>query len=195
MFRELCGPETYKNVVVLTTFWDEVPTYEGVEREVELESKVFAKLVERGAQFMRHDHTVESARAVLRQIFPMPPTIIQIQKEMGIDGLSLIQTDVGSGRSKEVEKNIAEYKKKIADIRAEMATKMSNKAAREDFETELAELQSSLAGREREHAELKKGLNEERGQPEQNKGSWRLLRSFTGTERKKPKKIGSYYSR
>ena len=57
MFRELCGQEAYKNVVVLTTFWDEVPNDEGVEREAELESKVFAKLVEGGDQFMRFDHT------------------------------------------------------------------------------------------------------------------------------------------
>ena len=192
MFRELCGPEAYKNVVVLTTFWDEVPTYEGVEREAELESKVFAKLVEGGAQFMRLDHTVESARAVLRQILLMPPTIVQIQREMRIDGLSLIETVVGSGRSKEIEKNLAEYKKKIADITAEIATaKMGNKAAREELETELAELRSSLAGREREHAELKKGLNEESGQPELKKDYWRTFRS-SFTAREKLRKISSF---
>ena len=192
MFRELCGPEAYKNVVVLTTFWDEVPTYEGVEREAELESKVFAKLVEGGAQFMRLDHTVESARAVLRQILLMPPTIVQIQREMRIDGLSLIETVIGSGRSKEIEKNLAEYKKKIADITAEIATaKMRNKAAREELETELAELRNSLAGREREHAELKKGLNEESGQPELKKDYWRTFRS-SFTAREKLRKIRSF---
>ena len=166
IFRELCGPEAYKNVVVLTTFWDEVPTYEGVEREAELESKVFAKLVEGGAQFMRLDHTVESARAVLRQILLMPPTIVQIQREMRIDGLSLIETAVGSGRSKEIEKDLANYKKEIADLTEGMANltagiaRKSNKTARKILESAL---RNSLAEREREYAELKKGLNEKKG--------------------------------
>jgi hypothetical protein len=166
MFRELCGPEAYKNVVVLTTFWDEVPIDEGIEREAELESKFFAELVEGGAQFMRHDRTVESARTVLRHILPMPPTFIQIQKEMGIDALSLIETAVGSGRSKEIEKDLANYKKEIADLTAEMEnltvgiTKKSNRAARKNLETAL---RNSLAEREREYAELKKGVILERG--------------------------------
>jgi chromosome segregation ATPase len=55
------------------------------------------------------------------------------------------------------------YKKEIADLTAELArVKESSKAARQDFETELARLRDSLAGREREQAELKKDLDEER---------------------------------
>ena len=166
MFRELCGPEAYKNVVVLTTFWDEVPTYESVKREAELESKFFAKLVEGGAKFMRHDCTVESARTVLQHMLLLPPTFIQIQTEMGIDGLSLIETAVGSGRSKEIEKDLANYKKEIADLTEGMANltagiaRKSNKTARKILESAL---RNSLAEREREYAELKKGLNEKKG--------------------------------
>ena len=105
---------------------------------------------------MQHDHTFESTRTVLRlgHILPMPQ-VVQIQTEMRIDGLSLIETAVGSRHSKEIEKNIAKYKK-IADLKEEMATvKKSNKAPGLGLEMELAEI---LAGWEREHAEMKKGL-------------------------------------
>ena len=164
MFRELCGPAAYKNVVVLTTYWEQVPTHEvGVMREEQLKSKFFAKLVEGGAQFMRHDRTVESTRKVLRHILPMPPTITQIQTEIREEGLSLTETGAGSVRSKEVEEALAEYKKEIADLTTEMKTvKESNKALRQELEKELAEVQNSLAAREQEQAELKKGLDEER---------------------------------
>jgi uncharacterized protein involved in exopolysaccharide biosynthesis len=55
------------------------------------------------------------------------------------------------------------YKKEIADLTAELArVKESSKAARQEFETELATLRDSLARREREQAELKKDLDEER---------------------------------
>ena len=108
---------------------------------------------------MRHHHTVESARKVLRHILPMPPTIVQIQTEMGINGLSLIETAVGSGHSRELKKNLAKYKKdsELADL-----------SAKQEFERKRAKL-------EREHAKLKKGLDDERGQPEPKKGSWRQL--------------------
>ena len=164
MFRELCGPVAYKNVVVLTTYWDQVPTHEvGAKREAQLKSKFFAKLVEGGAQFMRHDGTVESTRKVLRHILPMPPTITQIQTEIRKGGESLMETAAGSVHSKEVEEAVANYKKGIADLTAEMATvKESNKTPRQELETELAELRNSLAEREREQAELKKGLDEGR---------------------------------
>ena len=112
---------------------------------------------------MRHHHTVESARKVLRHILPIPPTITQIQTEIRKEGKSLTETAAGSVHSKEVEKALAKYKKEIADLTAEMETvKESNKAARQELETELADLRNSLAGREREQAELKKGLDEER---------------------------------
>jgi len=164
MFRELCGQTAYKNVVVLTTYWDQVSTHEeGVRREAQLKSNFFAKLVEGGAHFMRHDRTVESARKVLRHILPMPPTVTQIQKEIREEGKSLTETAAGSVHSKEVEDALAKYKKEIVDLTAEMATvKENNKAARQELQTELTELRNSLAGREREQADLKNGLDEER---------------------------------
>ena len=168
IFRELCGPAAYKNVVVLTTFWDQVPTHEvGVRREEQLKSNFFAKLVEGGAQFMRHDRTVESTRKVLRHILPISPTITQIQTEIRKEGKSLMETAAGSLCSKEEEQVITRYKMEITDLAAEMATvKESNKAARQEIERELAELRNLLAIRERERerveAMLKKGLEEER---------------------------------
>ena len=164
MFRELCGAAAYKNVVVLTTYWDQLPSHEvGVIREAQLKSKHFAKLVEGGAQFMRHDRTLESAYKVLRHILPMLPTITQIQTEIRMEGKDITETAAGSVYSKEVEEVITQYKKQITDLTAEMAVvKESNKAAKQELETELAEVRNLLAGQEREQTKLKKGLDEER---------------------------------
>ena len=56
----------------------------------------------------------------------------------------------------------AEMHKEIADLTAELAVKEKGKSARKELETELAKLRDSLARREREQAELKKDLDEER---------------------------------
>ena len=54
-------------------------------------------------------------------------------------------------------------KKEMSDLTAELASvKERSKAARQEFEAELAKLRDSLAMREREQAELMKDLDEER---------------------------------
>ena len=167
IFQELCGPAAYKNVVILTTFWDEVPTDVGVMREEQLESRFFAKLAERGAQFMRHDHTVESTRKVLQHFLSIRPTVTQIQTEIRKEGKSLTETAAGSVCREDVEIVLAHCKKEIPELTAEMATvKKSNKTVRQKLEMELAGLRNLLAVHERERergqAALRKGLDEER---------------------------------
>ena len=157
MFQKLCGPQAYKNVVVLTTLWNQVSHEIGVRKEAQLMSSVFAELVEGGAKFMRHDNTVESTRKVLSHILPMPPIITQIQTEIRKEGKSFSETSVGAVLSEEVEKAIAKYKKEMDCLKAEMAAlKESNNAPRQELEKDLAMLQDSLDAREREHAKLKK---------------------------------------
>jgi hypothetical protein len=156
MFRGLCGEEAYKNVVVLTTHWDQLPTNEGVGREEQLESKYFKELVAGGARFMRHDCTIESALQVLRHILPMPPTVTQIQKEIREEGKCLGDTAAGSVNSEKVERELAKCKKEITDLTAEMVTlKENNKAARQELEAERAELRKALARLEGMKSKLK----------------------------------------
>ena len=166
MFGELCGPAAFKNVVVLTTYWDQLPTDKpemGVQREGQLKSKFFKKLVDGGANFMRHDCTVESTRKVLRHILPMPPTITQIQTEIRKEGKSLSETSAGTVRSKEVEEAIAKYKKEIEDLKEKLvAVEENNNNARQEFEEDIAKLRKSLDARKQEQEELKMGLDEER---------------------------------
>ena len=116
---------------------------------------------------MQHGRTVESTRTVLRHILQMTPTNIQIQTEMRNDGLSLIETAVGSGLSKEIEKNLAtcnENRARFTEMRRVNNTEMRrvNKGNQDAGESSI--VLAELLKWEREHAELKKGLNYKRGQ-------------------------------
>ena len=96
LFQKLCGADTFKNVLVLTTFWDQVSPTVGGQREEELRSKFFKTVVDGGARFMRHDRTAGSAHAVLSYIISgMAPVVTQIQTEMGLEGKPLINTAAG----------------------------------------------------------------------------------------------------
>ena len=110
MIRSLCGTDGFKNVVVLTTFWDQVRLEEATMRENVLKSRFFKTLVDGHARFMRHDQTVESTRHVLSHIYTLTPTILQIQQEIRAGGKRLEDTAAGSVHRTELERMIAKHR-------------------------------------------------------------------------------------
>lgn len=142
MFKGLCGTD-FQNVIVLTTFWDQVDPNKGLRRENELKSN-FNDIVAKGGHFMRHNHTDESARQVLGWI---------LQKEIG-EGKGLEDTNAKYVRQEEVDRLIIKHKQEVANIRAEM------EAVKENYKEAIKEL-----GEER--AKLQKGLESERKSREQ----------------------------
>ena len=155
---------TYKNVVVLTTFWDQVEAEVGARREAQLQSNFFKELLQGGALFTRNDRTSKSAIALLNHVVnKLAPVTTQIQIEMGKEGKSLIDTVAGGVQQEEIARIVAKHKKEIADLRAELDTiKQSNVAARRELEQERAKLRQQLARWENEKAQLKEGIDKER---------------------------------
>jgi len=163
MFRNLCGTDSYQNVIILTTFWDCVNFAKGEEREGQLKTKAFGDILTGGGRFMRHDRTKESALRVLEQIIPLPPTNLKIVEEIRVHGKTLEETAAGSVQSKEVEALIEKHKKELNDIRDEMkeAHRKGDQALKELME-ERDNLVKKLEHWEDEQVKLKKGLEEEK---------------------------------
>jgi len=163
MFRNLCGTETYKNVVVVTTFWDNVSLepQAAAKREEELKSTAFKALVDGGARFMRHDRTPQSAQKVLQHILTLlPATVLQIQKEIRLDGRSLENTSAGSVYRKEMKKILAKHTREVEELKLELAAvSESNLILKQELEEERARLQRELARWETEMLTLKNGLD------------------------------------
>ncbi|CAA7267408.1 unnamed protein product [Cyclocybe aegerita] len=151
-----------QNVVVLTTFWDQLPSEEeGIKREGQLKARFFKDLVDGGACFMRHDRSIESACRVLTHIFMLVPAIAQIQTEIRIEGKMLEDTSAGSVLREEVERIIAKHRKEVAELKAEIETiREGERAMRGELEEERVKLQQALVRWENERSELKKGLAE-----------------------------------
>jgi len=138
MFKDLCGTETYKNVVVLTTFWDQISTMdEGARREELLKSRFLKELVEGSASFMRYDHTLESARCVLRHIFTLPGD--QVQKDIAVGPTATShKSEVESIR--EEMKRIRYQLQQQGETILELTNDMNNaKTALEEVKQEVAE--------------------------------------------------------
>ncbi|KAF8907865.1 hypothetical protein CPB84DRAFT_1767762 [Gymnopilus junonius] len=152
MFKSLCGSGTFKNVVVLTTFWDQITEKKGSEREAEL----------------KRTSSALYALRVLAHIFTFTPSVVRIQEEIRVEGKSLENTEAGSLHREEVQRAIEEHNKQMAELREELdAVKQSNIVAKLQLELAQEKLQRNLDRWEHERSELKRGLEEERKAREQ----------------------------
>ena len=112
---------------------------------------------------MRYDRTIEGARRVLKHIFTLAPTNVQIQHEIRVEGKSLEDTAAGSVHREEVERIIAKHRAELAELKTEMAKLMvQNAAFRRELEAEKAQARQHLIRWEKEKSELKNGLVEVR---------------------------------
>ena len=53
IFEQLCGPDALKNVIITTTFWDQVNTDIGLKREAQLKSEFWAGMIAQGCRVAR----------------------------------------------------------------------------------------------------------------------------------------------
>ncbi|KAF8136874.1 hypothetical protein K438DRAFT_1508351, partial [Mycena galopus ATCC 62051] len=125
MFRKLCGDDALKNVVVVTTRWDDVQEKDrGAmgEREKELmetPGQFFEPLIAAGGRFLRHDNTAGSARRIMEVFLEKDPIALQIQLEMR-DGKKLEETAAGSELVAEMKKLMDKHTSEMKDLKAEM---------------------------------------------------------------------------
>ncbi|KAJ4480259.1 lipoxygenase [Lentinula aciculospora] len=160
MFQNLCGTNAYRNIVVLTTFWDRVSMLEGAKREGQLQSMYFSDIVVGGALFMRHDRTARSAAEVLAHILTLRPTNLQIQEEIRVGGKALEDTAAGSVHREEIERIMAKYREEVSNLSKEIsAMKQDNNVLMRELEEEKSEVQQHLKRWESEKAQLKRGLD------------------------------------
>ncbi|KAG6331875.1 hypothetical protein ID866_7218 [Astraeus odoratus] len=87
MFKELCGKDNFKNVVLVTTMWDELRTdlQLGTQREEELVREFWQPMIRLGSTTHRFDGTEECAWNIINSIPVLQPTErqpLQIQPEM-----------------------------------------------------------------------------------------------------------------
>ena len=138
MFQELCGEETYRNVVLVTGMWDTISSEVGDSRERELASKeiFFKPVLQKGARMMRHDNTRESALKIIRSLVGMAPVTLRIQAELGGGG-DIMQTSIYKEIHGVMLELVVQRKKRLDALMAEMAEAERN--GDEETQEELGE--------------------------------------------------------
>ncbi|KAF7983574.1 hypothetical protein HWV62_21174 [Athelia sp. TMB] len=97
LFQKLCGNRAARNVILVTTMWDEVDEEVGERREAELRDTFWRSMGAHKFQTARFSHTPESAWSILgSSTGHFRPVKLQIQEEMVDKGISLSKTTAGS---------------------------------------------------------------------------------------------------
>ncbi|KAI5993981.1 hypothetical protein EDD15DRAFT_2196406 [Pisolithus albus] len=98
IFKEMCGKDYFKNVIFVTTMWDEVSEEVGSERKQDLRSDFWREMINLGSTSHRFQGTTESAWKIINFLSDSRTAErrrLQIQREMVDDHLPLQLTAAG----------------------------------------------------------------------------------------------------
>jgi len=171
MFRDLCGETTLKNVVIVTNMWNKVSLEEGEARETQLATtnQFFKPALDKQAQLLRHDNTLESTRIILRYLISNNPLALRIQEELVDERKDLSQTDAGAALNRELLESEAKYQQELCQMKKEMEAAVQGRD--EETRAELAEeynrLENEMKKIQEESKNLASHYNEKTAQLEQ----------------------------
>lgn len=122
VFKDLCGESNLKNVVLVTTMWDEVGDQSvGSRREEELLSSFWKDMICLGSHTCRFQGTPESAWEIINGLdldgSRQMRTPLQIQQEMVDRGLSLPETTAAKTLLRSLVQLAGEVKKAWGKLR------------------------------------------------------------------------------
>ena len=155
MFQKLCGQDSFKNVIIVTTMWDRVTLVEGQQREQELMlgDDLFKALVDGGATMARHDGNRLALDVI--QDLSHSDTIAQIVRELVIEEKSLLDTEAGMELQSEVRNVLQKHQEDLRVLEDEIreAKLQSDKRTEEEA---AADRRKTLEDVAKLHRELEK---------------------------------------
>jgi len=129
MFQRLCGDSGLKNVILATTMWDTASTQQEinkfVEREQELKSDFWNRMIERGSQVRRYYNDRETGEQLIRELVRHEPVPLDIQYELVVEHKNLVDTAAGSYIDEGLEQLHQKYQKDLDEYFRMMETSKS----------------------------------------------------------------------
>jgi hypothetical protein len=175
MFRKLCGPDCFSNIVLATSFWSRVDQEVGARREAELKDteEFWGGMIRRGSEVIRLPNSRTEMVLLLVRLAQKKKIDLQIQHELVEHGLSITETEAGAS-SKDVqalqglheeymqrlERMSRERREELKrqQLELEELRKLHDKA----FEEQLRKDKEELERAQREHEETLRMAEEQR---------------------------------
>ena len=194
MFRKLCGPECFQNIILATTFWDDVPADLGGEREQELKEndEFWGKMVKKGSEVVRLGTDKESGMELLMEIAKKQKITLQSQHEMVDENKSARETAAAQSIHEEIQRQKEEFERRIEEQRLENERKLRAQAIMREEALERERKHAAEMAKERAMREAMEKAREEaawRAEYEQKQKDLREQKEAAEKEKRRQEEI------
>ncbi|KAH8800296.1 P-loop containing nucleoside triphosphate hydrolase protein [Xylogone sp. PMI_703] len=134
MLQRLCGDRGLSSVILATTMWGALESTEsgkeiGLQREQELRKpKFWGSMIERNSEIVRHDGTVDSARAIIGLLVDRGrDVVLDIQVQLVDENKTLDETSAGRYLHRELLEARKRFEREMADYKESMEVAIQEK--------------------------------------------------------------------
>ena len=125
--------------------WGKITPEVGEARERQLSTLFFKPAIDKGAQFLRHVETVETAHAVIRAILGNHPLALQIQEELVDQQMEFSQTAAGQEIRRALDEHAEKLEDKIKELQSELEdAEKKERETQQELEEEVRRLRERL---------------------------------------------------
>lgn len=162
IFKRICGEEALKNVLLVTSRWNEVDEATGADRERELRERIWAYMLGHGSCMSRFHGDRSSAVTLASQLLIKDPVVLRLQHEMIDEGKNLNDTTAGSFVDAGLEKLREEYLGKIEALEnLKRELKESDRVMKRQMQAEWERERARLRKTEEQQVSLRRDVYEE----------------------------------
>ena len=148
MFEELCGKNSFKNVILTTTMWNDVDEETGASREGELKGIYWKAMVERGSSTGRFEGTRDSAFRLIAPLLDDAITRSRLLLQKDLADLDLRLSEMHAGQT--IRSQIKEFARQQQDLGHQIREELKRPTSAASFQLlteeyeELKKTSSSL---------------------------------------------------
>lgn len=133
MFKELCGEDAYKHIVLATSMWgkEDGDTAKGRERELVDKGGFWSTMQQRGSAVMRWLGESDTAHAIIEHLLVARSrhgvVALKIQRELVDEGKTLVDTSAGQEVNRELSELRGKMERELRRIDEENRVAMTSK--------------------------------------------------------------------
>ena len=116
IFKKICGQLALKNVLLVTTRWNEVDEAVGASREKQLREDFWAYMLSNGSTMTRFHGTKDSAMVIVSELMSKQTIVLELQRELVDEGKTLQETAAGGFINENISELKAQYEQEVRDL-------------------------------------------------------------------------------
>ena len=183
IFKKICGKVALKNVLLVSTRWNEVDEALGASREQQLRDNFWAYMLSSGSTMARFYGNRESAVGIASQLMSRQSIVLELQKELIEQGKPLNQTVAGAYVNDDISEMKAQHEQELRELeKLRQTLQESDRAMKRQVQNDWAREQQRLQTAHEDEDRLRRNVAaevreeiEKKTKQKKSSGAWKFL--------------------